>query len=124
VGLPQKINLIFGKKRTVCPSGLYFAYVKGYVCPLISGYVKMDHLPVENPGGQPMGERRKVQKQTQKKVACGHTLKIDPAVNSKERSSLLFTALLSFYPLAKANPFHTDHTSFVRANDVHGFPIR
>jgi hypothetical protein len=30
---------------------------------------KMDHLPVENPGGQPaLGERQKVQKQTQKKL--------------------------------------------------------
>ena len=40
---------------------------------------KMDHLSVENPGGQPMGERRKVQKQTPKTVACGHTLNLSCA---------------------------------------------
>ena len=34
----------------------------------------MDYLTVENPGGSRMGDRKKVQIWTQKRVACGQTL--------------------------------------------------
>jgi hypothetical protein len=50
---------------------------------------KMDHLPVENPGGSRMGDRKKVQIWSQKKVACGHTLK---GKNASVQSSFIAPA--------------------------------
>ena len=53
----------------------------------------MDNLPVENPWGQPLQESQKVQKQTQKEAACGHTLRADPWKSKKNLSNCLYVGM-------------------------------